>query len=106
MPEIGKTILHYRILEKIGVGGMGEVYLSEDLSLDRKVALKFLPDVFTGDPERMARSEREANLLLSLNHRNIAAIYGLGQADGKRFPMLDYIKWDSGRTDEERFEFR
>ena len=68
MPEIGQTIAHYKILEKIGVGGMGEVYLAEDLSLDRKVALKFLPDVFTGDPERMARFEREAKLLASLNH--------------------------------------
>jgi serine/threonine protein kinase len=84
MPEMGQTLSHYRILEKIGVGGMGEVYLAEDQSLDRKVALKFLPDVFTGDPERMARFEREAKLLASLNHPNIAAIYGLEQADGTR----------------------
>ena len=68
MPEIGQTILHYRVLEMIGAGGMGEVYLADDLSLDRKVALKFLPDVFTGDPERMARFEREAKLLASLNN--------------------------------------
>jgi serine/threonine protein kinase len=59
---------------------MGEVYLAEDLSLDRKVALKFLPDVFTGDPERMARFEREAKLLASLNHPNIAAIHGLEES--------------------------
>ena len=84
MPEMGQTLSHYRILEKIGVVGMGEVYLAEDQSLDRQVALKFLPDVFTGDPERMARFEREAKLLASLNHPNIAAIYGLEQADGKR----------------------
>ncbi len=62
MPEIGQTILHYRILERVGQSSMGEVYLAEDLSLDRKVALKFLPDVFTGDNERMARFEREAKL--------------------------------------------
>ena len=95
MPEIGQTLSHYRILEKIGVGGMGEVYLADDLSLDRKVALKFLPDVFTGDPERMARFEREAKLLASLNHPNIAAIYGLEQADGKRFLIMEYVEGET-----------
>ena len=95
MPEIGQTISHYRILEKVGQGGMGEVYLAEDLSLDRKVALKFLPDVFTGDPERMARFEREAKLLASLNHPNIAAIYGLEQADGKRFLIMEYVEGET-----------
>jgi len=62
-------------------GGMGEVYLAEDLTLDRKVALKFLPEAFTNDPERMARFEREAKLLASLNHPNIAGIHGLEQYD-------------------------
>jgi serine/threonine protein kinase len=95
MPEIGQTISHLRILEKIGVGGMGEVYLAEDLSLDRKVALKFLPDVFTGDPERMARFEREAKLLASLNCPNIAAIYGLEQAEGKRFLIMEYVEGET-----------
>ena len=88
MPEIGQTVSHYRILEKIGAGGMGEVYLADDLSLDRKVALKFLPDLFTGDPERMARFEREAKLLASLNHPNIAVIYGLEQADGDLYEII------------------
>ena len=95
MPETGQTISHYKILEKIGVGGMGEVYLAEDLSLDRKVALKFLPDIFTGDPERMARFEREAKLLASLNHPNIAAIYGLEQEDGKRFLVMEYVEGET-----------
>ncbi len=95
MPEIGQTISHYRILEKIGVGGMGEVYLAEDQSLDRRVALKFLPDIFTGDPERMARFEREAKLLASLNHPNIAAIYGLEQAEGKRFLIMEYVEGET-----------
>ena len=92
---IGKTLGHYKIISQLGRGGMGEVYLAEDLSLDRKVALKFLPDVFTGDPERMARFEREAKLLASLNHPNIAAIYGLEQADGKRFLIMEYVEGET-----------
>jgi serine/threonine protein kinase len=90
-----KTLGHYKILNQLGRGGMGEIYLADDLSLDRKVALKFLPDVFTGDPERMARFEREAKLLASLNHPNIAAIYGLEQADGKRFLVLEYVEGET-----------
>ena len=73
---IEKTLGHYRVGEQLGRGGMGEVYVADDLNLNRKVALKFLPDAFTGDPERMARFEREAKLLASLNHPNIAAIHG------------------------------
>jgi len=74
---------------------MGEVYLAEDLTLGRKVALKFLPDVFTGDPERMARFEREAKLPASLNHPNIAVIHGLEQAEGKRFLVLEYVEGET-----------
>jgi serine/threonine protein kinase len=92
---IGKILGHYKILEQLGRGGMGEVYLADDTTLDRKVALKFLPDVFTGDPERMARFEREAKLLASLNHPNIAAIYGLEQADGKRFLIMEYVEGET-----------
>ena len=69
---IGKSISHFRILEKIGEGGMGTGFLAEDVTLDRKVVLKFLPEAFTSDPERMARFEREAKLHASLNHPNIA----------------------------------
>ena len=92
---IGKTISHYRITEKLGQGGMGEVFLAHDTSLDRKVALKFLPDIFSGDPERLARFEREAKLLASLNHSNIATIYGLEQADGKRFLAMELVEGET-----------
>jgi len=92
---IGKTLGHYKILNQLGKGGMGEVYLAVDTTLDRKVALKFLPDAFTSDPERMARFEREAKLLASLNHPNIAGIYGLEQADGKRFLVLEYVEGET-----------
>jgi serine/threonine protein kinase len=95
MPEIGQTLSHFKIVEKIGEGGMGTVFLADDTTLDRKVALKFLPDAFTSDPERMARFEREAKLLASLNHPNIAGIYGLEQADGNRFLVLEYVEGET-----------
>jgi serine/threonine protein kinase/Tol biopolymer transport system component len=92
---IGNTLGHYRVGEQLGRGGMGEVYVADDLNLNCKVALKFLPDAFAGDPERMARFEREAKLLASLNHPNIAAIYGLEQADGKRFLVLELVEGET-----------
>jgi eukaryotic-like serine/threonine-protein kinase len=92
---VGKTLGHYRIGEQLGRGGMGEVYIADDLNLNRKVALKFLPDTFAADPERMARFEREAKLLASLNHPGIAAIYGLEQADGKRFLALELVEGET-----------
>ena len=73
----GRTMLHYEILRKLGEGGMGEVWLARDTKLDREVALKVLPEEFAADPERMARFEREAKVLASLNHPNIATLYGL-----------------------------
>jgi len=91
----GKTLGHYKVGEQLGRGGMGEVYVADDLNLNRKVAVKFLPDAFTGDPERMARFEREAKVLASLNHPNIAAIYGLEQAGGKRFIVMELVEGES-----------
>ena len=71
------TIAHYRITTKLGEGGMGEVWRATDTKLNRDVAIKVLPDAFAHDPERMARFQREAQLLASLNHPNIASIYGV-----------------------------
>ncbi len=71
---VGKTLAHYEILEPLGAGGMGEVYRARDTKLDRDVAIKVLPEDFASDPDRLARFEREAKLLASMNHANIAAI--------------------------------
>src|SRR5579872_4510152 len=76
-PMIGSTIAHYRITSKLGEGGMGAVYRATDTRLNRDVAIKVLPDFFACDTDRLARFEREAQLLAALNHPNIAAIYGL-----------------------------
>ena len=75
-----ETLLHFRLTEKIGEGGMGAVWRAVDTTLDREVAVKLLPEMFSADPDRLARFEREAKLLASLNHRNIAGIYGIHEA--------------------------
>jgi len=85
----------YRVIEEIGRGGMGVVYKAEDTKLARKVAIKVLPEIFTADPERLARFEREARVLASLNHPNIAAIYGVEEADGKRFLVLELVEGEN-----------
>ena len=74
---IGQTIAHYRITAKLGEGGMGEVWRATDTKLEREVAIKILPEALAADPDRMARFEREAKVLASLNHPNIAAIHGV-----------------------------
>lgn len=79
---IGRSVAHYKILSKIGEGGMGEVYRARDTRLNRDVALKILPQVFAQDKQRMSRFEREAQVLASLNHAHIASIYGLEEATG------------------------
>ncbi len=96
---IGRTLGQYRVVEKVGAGGMGEVYRAADTRLGRDVALKFLPEALARDPDRLARLEREARLLASLNHPNIAAIYGLEEADGVRFLVLELV---AGETLAER----
>ncbi len=90
---IGRTLGHYRIVEKIGAGGMGEVYRATDTTLGRDVAIKVLPEAFARDPERLARFEREARVLASLNHPNIAAIYGFEQdrQECLSYLVLEYV---------------
>ena len=93
MPLSPGTILGpYSVTAKIGEGGMGEVYRARDTKLDRDVALKVLPAAFTSDPDRLARFEREAKVLASLNHTNIGHIYGLEEADGQKALVLELVE--------------
>ncbi|MDZ4805780.1 MAG: protein kinase [Candidatus Eisenbacteria bacterium] len=85
----------YPIERELGRGGMGVVYLGRDTRLDRRVAIKVLPDAFAVDPERLARFEREARMVASLNHPNIAGIYGIEESDGHRFLALEYVDGDT-----------
>ena len=88
----GTTLGIYKVTALIGQGGMGEVYQARDTKLDRDVALKVLPEAFTADPDRLARFEREAKVLASLNHPNIGSIYGLEEAEGVRALVLELIE--------------
>ena len=88
----GTTLGPYSVTAKIGEGGMGEVWQARDTKLDRDVALKVLPEAFTSDPDRLARFEREAKVLASLNHPNIGSIYGLEEAEGIRALVLELVE--------------
>jgi serine/threonine protein kinase len=103
---IGMTLGHYRVLQELGRGGMGEVYAADDLVLNRKVALKCLPDAFTGDSERLARFEREVKLSASLNHpmegdRRPMPLFpptGFNEADGYFSPDMRWVAYQSSKS--------
>ncbi len=89
---IGKTLAHFKITGKLGEGGMGEVYRAEDTKLGREVALKVLPEAVASDPERLARFEREAKVLASLNHPNIAGIHQIEEAEGQQLLVMELVE--------------
>ena len=91
---IGKQLAHYQITDLLGKGGMGEVYRAVDGKLGREVAIKILPKEFSGDPERAARFDREARTLASLQHPNVASIYGFEEVDKTRFLVMELVEGD------------
>src|SRR5258705_13327389 len=94
-PMVGREISHYRILSRLGEGGMGVVYLAEDLALQRRVALKFLSPAIANDPEARARLEQEARAAAALFHPNIGPVHEIGEHDGQVFIAFGYVEGET-----------
>ena len=92
---IPETLSHYRVLEKLGAGAMGEVYLAKDTKLDRTVALKILPPAFAENPERLERFVREAKAASAIKHANVAHMYEIGAADGVHFIAMEHVEGET-----------
>src|ERR1700694_2498868 len=93
----GTKLGSYEVLAPIGAGGMGEVYQAHDTKLGRNVAIKVLPEAFAHDPERLSRFQREAKMLASLNHPNIATIHGLEHSDGTHYLVMEMVPGETLR---------
>src|SRR5438552_285276 len=92
---LGKTLNHFKVLDRLGKGGMGEVYVAEDSKLKRKVALKVLPEEVAHDPARLERFQHEAESIAALNHPNIVTIYSIEEADGIRFLTMELVEGET-----------
>jgi len=100
--NLGKSVLHYRILNRLGAGGMGEVYLAEDAKLERRVAIKFLPPASVADEQARRRLVREAKAAAKLDHPNICSIYEVGEAGGQSFIVMQYVEGETLASRAER----